>query len=294
MSFCGILPVDKPAGWTSHDVVAVARRLTRTGRAGHAGTLDPGATGVLPVFLGPATRLVEYLQAQPKEYTATVTLGASTTTYDAQGEVVERRPVNVSDATRVQDALPQFVGTIQQQPPAYSALKVEGGRAYDLARKGVLAELPARAVEVHALDLLEFRPGASEIDLRVSCGSGTYIRSLAHDLARALGTVGHLSALRRTRVGPFQSEACHTIDVLRQAAEEGSLPALVVGPDEAMLSHRAVILASDRGGDFGNGIRLACPGCPESVVRVYQVSGEFLGAATISQGVLRPRKVLAR
>ncbi|MFI5258034.1 MAG: tRNA pseudouridine(55) synthase TruB [Candidatus Limnocylindrales bacterium] len=225
----GILVVAKEPGFTSHDVVALIRRLTGTRRAGHGGTLDPFASGVLPVFLGMATRLVEYHMADDKAYRATICFGASSETDDRDGELVPGAgPAPTRQA--VEAALAAFRGRIQQRPPAYSALKVGGRRAYDLAREGTPVELAPRAVTISRLDLLEWdgsdrdRPTAV---LEVECGAGTYIRSLARDLGERLGCGAYLGALVRVSSGPFRTAAAHSIDDVRRAAAEG--PAALAG-----------------------------------------------------------------
>lgn len=200
----GFLVVDKPSGPTSHDMVAAVRRATGIRRVGHAGTLDPMATGVVVVALGRATRLLRFVQDQPKEYTATARFGVATDTLDADGTVVSEQSMEALTAAAVATALPAFTGTILQVPPMVSALKHQGRRLYRLAREGVEVERPAREVEVLELELTRFHPGVHpEVSVRVVCGSGTYVRSLLDDVAASLGGRAHLIALRRTRSGPF-------------------------------------------------------------------------------------------
>jgi tRNA pseudouridine55 synthase len=201
----GVLVVDKPVGLTSHDVVQIIRRGTNIRRAGHTGTLDPRASGVLVILIGPAVRLSEYVSASDKRYQATIRLGVSTDTYDAEGEYIEpiRPTVSVKDITeeQFQDALLQFVGEIKQVPPPYSAVKVQGRKAYEIARSGEEVELEPRTINVYNLDLLEWSPPEAVVD--VFCSSGTYVRSLANDLGKALGCGAHLVGLRRTKNGRF-------------------------------------------------------------------------------------------
>jgi tRNA pseudouridine55 synthase len=201
----GVLVVDKPVGLTSHDVVQIIRRGTSIRRAGHTGTLDPRASGVLVILVGPAVRLSEYVSASDKRYQATIRLGVSTDTYDAEGEYIEpiRPTVSVKDITedQFQDALRQFVGEIKQVPPPYSAVKVQGRKAYEIARNGEEVELEPRTINVYSLDLLEWSPPEAVVD--VFCSSGTYVRSLANDLGKALGCGAHLVGLRRTKSGRF-------------------------------------------------------------------------------------------
>ncbi len=200
----GLLVIDKPEGITSHDVVQQIRRLSRIRRVGHAGTLDPLATGVLLVCLGRATRLIEYLVGQPKTYVGVVRLGQKTDTYDAEGEVTQVRPVAVGEE-EIAAALHNFRGRIQQVPPLYSALKKEGQPLYKLARQGQIIDVPARPVTIYELEILAWN--LPDVTLRVVCSAGTYIRSLAHDVGEQLGCGGHLVALRRTAVGMMTIDA---------------------------------------------------------------------------------------
>ena len=207
----GILNIDKPEGMTSHDVVNRVRRACGLRRVGHAGTLDPLATGVLVVCVGRATRLAEYVVGQPKEYVAVVRLGQTTDTYDADGTILEERPVSADSAT-IQTALQQFTGPIEQIPPMYSAIKRDGKPLYKLARQGIEVERKARAITIYNLTLEDRTE--NDITLRVACSTGTYIRSLAHDLGEVLGCGGHIVALRRTRVGSFSAENAVPLDQL--------------------------------------------------------------------------------
>jgi tRNA pseudouridine55 synthase len=208
----GLVVVDKPAGMTSHDVVARVRRLAGTRKVGHAGTLDPMATGVLVVGIGRATRLLGHLLLTDKAYDATVRLGVTTTTDDAEGEVVRSRPLDGVSEEAVRRALAGMVGEVDQVPSAYSAVKVGGRRAYALARAGQQVELAPRRVRIDALDVR--RVAVPEVDLAVRCSSGTYVRAIARDLGAALGVGGHLTALRRTAVGPFTLADAHTLEQL--------------------------------------------------------------------------------
>ncbi len=207
----GILIVNKPTGLTSHDVVARVRRSTRTRQVGHAGTLDPLATGVLVVCLGVATRISEYLLGHAKRYRAKIRLGLETNTYDASGDIIARREVNV-DRTGVEAALTQFTGEIPQVPPMYSAIKREGQKLYELARQGIEVERAARSVIIHSIQLLDFQLPDMTID--VSCSAGTYLRSIAHDLGSALGTGAHLIELTRTASGPFTLDQAIDLETL--------------------------------------------------------------------------------
>lgn len=209
----GILLVDKPQGITSHGVVAKTRKAAGTRKVGHAGTLDPMATGLLVLGLNSSTRLLTYVVGLDKEYFATIRLGQSTTTDDAEGGVVTT--ADASGITGLDDELERLRGEISQVPSSVSAIKVDGKRAYALVRQGETVDLKSRTVTIAALEVLDYRPGiVAELDVRVECSSGTYIRAIARDLGTALGVGGHLTALRRTRIGPFSIDAASTLEHL--------------------------------------------------------------------------------
>lgn len=209
----GFFNINKPAGPTSHDVVArIRRRLTRQTKVGHAGTLDPFADGVLVVCVGPATRLADYVQAEPKRYLAEVTLGATSTTGDSEGEITEAPAAAAPPPDAVRNAANELTGTIRQVPPSHSAVHVEGRRAYKLARQGKRVDLPARQVTIHAIDVLEYEYPRLVLD--VACGSGTYIRALARDMGAGLGVGAYCSKLTRTAVGKFELPAAVAPDDL--------------------------------------------------------------------------------
>jgi tRNA pseudouridine55 synthase len=223
----GLTIVDKPAGWTSHDVVARMRRLAHTRRVGHAGTLDPMATGVLVLGVNRATRLLHHLVLTDKAYTATIRLGQATVTDDAEGELTETHPAGHLDEPAIRAAMTRWTGTIAQVPSSVSAIKINGERAYTRARAGEPVELAAREVTVARFDLLALRrptPDLVDVDVVVECSSGTYVRALARDVGTGLAVGGHLTALRRTRVGPFGLEQAATMDELAERADPIGLP----------------------------------------------------------------------
>ncbi|MFI7605438.1 tRNA pseudouridine(55) synthase TruB [Micromonospora sp. NPDC049366] len=223
MSADGLIVVDKPSGMTSHDVVARIRRLARTRRVGHGGTLDPMATGVLVIGVGRATRLLTYVIGAGKSYTATIRLGQATVTDDAEGDVIATTPAGLVTDAAIRDALAALTGEIDQVPSAVSAIKINGQRAYKRVREGESVELPARRVTVSRLELLAVRrdePDVVDVDVDVTCSSGTYIRAIARDAGLALGVGGHLTALRRTAVGGFTLAEAATLDELEQRAPE--------------------------------------------------------------------------
>ncbi|OGG49272.1 MAG: tRNA pseudouridine(55) synthase TruB [Candidatus Handelsmanbacteria bacterium RIFCSPLOWO2_12_FULL_64_10] len=297
----GILPVDKPQGWTSHDVVARLRRLTGVRRIGHAGTLDPMATGVLLLCLGRATRVVSFLTDAEKEYRFRVRLGVSTDTYDAEGQVVARSDVIPTDLDAVRRTVAQFEGEIDQVPPMFSALKVGGRKLYDLARRGEVVERTARRVHIRQIEVEGLR--GADLDLRVVCSKGTYVRSLADDLGRVLGCGGHVTALRRTRVGEVRVEACETPEAIEGACQEGGLPSLLLPMERALLRLPAFSL------DWGGLVRF-CSGANVRVegiapleegqridhpmqVRVVGRDGHLYGIGVwVGAGVVRAKAVL--
>jgi len=232
----GMLVIDKPAGMTSHDVVARLRRATGERRIGHAGTLDPLATGVLLVLIGSATRLERYLSGHDKSYRATVAFGAETDTLDADGRIVATHPVpaSVLDEREAQRILDGFVGPQSQIPPAYSAIKRDGVPAYRLARAGTDVEMAPREIVVRAATLEKLDVGSPSWEVHFSVSKGTYVRSLARDIGTAAGTGAHLSALRRTSVGSVSVEEAHALDDAFEAGEAGALPGMFSDPVPAL------------------------------------------------------------
>lgn len=268
----GLLIVDKPIGLTSHDVVQQIRRLSHIRRVGHAGTLDPLATGVLVVCLGRATRLIEYVMGQPKMYLGTVRLGQTTDSYDAEGEINQTWPVTVTQE-EIAAALPSFRGRIAQVPPRYSAIKKGGQPVYKLARQGIVVDLPARPVTIYELELVEWQP--PDLTLRIVCSAGTYIRSLAHDLGEQLGCGGHLVALRRTAVGVMTVDAAAKLSALNP---DNWLAALLA-PEAAVAHLPRLDLTPVQADMLTQGQRpLREPGQPSALLlRGYDERSGFLG-----------------
>jgi tRNA pseudouridine55 synthase len=294
----GLLIVAKPAGLTSHDVVGRVRRLAGTRRVGHAGTLDPMATGVLVVGIEKATRLLGHLALTQKQYAATIRLGERTDTDDADGEVVARHPADgVTDAD-LRQAAAALTGEIQQVPPGISAIKVGGQRAYRLTREGAPPDLPARTVTVMELDITAIRRSAGpaggllDVDAEVTCSSGTYIRAIARDLGAALGTGGHLTALRRTRVGPYRIEDATPLDELAELAGTGALPVIPLAA-AAAAAFDARQLTADEARLIGHGGRLPALGAGPAPVAAFGPDGALIALLTESDGQARSLAVFA-
>ena len=272
----GILNVNKPAGWTSRDVVNRVQRLVRPAKAGHAGTLDPLATGVLVVCVGPATRLISYVQQMPKTYEATFLLGRTSPSEDVETEITELADAPQPSLAEIEACLPQFLGTIQQRPPAYSALKIKGQRAYKLAREGKTVELKSRPVEIYELAIEGY--AYPELRLTMRCGSGTYVRSLGRDLAESLGTGAVMSALERTAIGDFRVGDGVDIEPL-----DGALLETHLGPPLAAVAHLPRLVLSDsQWGELRHGRLLAVeetsvvPKSPDEIFVAVNSAGELL------------------
>ena len=291
----GLLIVDKPPAWTSHDVVARIRKLAGTKRVGHAGTLDPMATGVLILGVEQATRLLGHLALTEKEYTGTIRLGQTTDSDDADGTVLTRVPAdNVTDA-ELQRAIESLTGQIQQVPPGVSAIKVAGQRSYRLARAGAAPELAARSVtvSVFAVDAIR-RPGdVVDVDVRVTCSSGTYIRALARDVGAALGVGGHLTALRRTRVGPYLVSQARTIEQIAQDRDQAQQLELIPLAGAAAAAFPRRELTADEARLVGHGGRLAAVGTGADPVAAYGPDGSLVALLTEEDGRARSLAVFA-
>jgi tRNA pseudouridine55 synthase len=309
----GFLIIDKPRGATSFSMVALVRRLSGVRRVGHAGTLDPLATGVLPVAIGPATRLIEYMEDAPKAYAAGVRFGVSTDTYDADGQVTATGDAAAVTADALAAACAAFVGDIEQTPPIYSALKLGGKPLYRYAREGKSVEVRPRTVRIDAIEVRSLQrspagtgdeardeahagaPATKDAVLEVRCRSGTYVRSLAHDLGQRLGCGAHLVSLRRTASGGFGIEEAHAPDAITAAAASGQLDELLLAADRAVERRPAAILertsARDvlAGRDLVLDVQTSSPRC-----RVYAASGDFLAVLlNLGGGRWHPEKVLA-
>jgi tRNA pseudouridine55 synthase len=292
----GWLVLDKPVGMTSTHAVSVAKRVFQAKRAGHAGTLDPLASGLLPIALGEATKTVPFVMDGRKVYRFTVRWGEERDTDDAEGRVAEtsaERPT----AEAIRTLLPRFTGLIEQVPPRFSAVKIEGERAYDLARDGEVVELAPRTIEIHSLELVE-TPDADHTVLAAECGKGTYVRALARDLGRLLGCFGHVAALRRTAVGPFAEDVAVSLEALQRSGQiegEAPPPPPPLLPVEAGLTALpALRVSSADAGRLARGHAVLLRGRDAPIMEGWvsvSAQGSLIALAEIEKGELRPRRI---
>ena len=287
----GVLVVDKPIGLTSHDVVQIIRRGTGIRRAGHTGTLDPRASGVLVILIGPAVRLSEFVSASDKRYQATVRLGSSTDTYDAEGTVTSSASAEDITEEQFDTILQQFVGEIEQIPPPYSAVKVKGRRSYEMAREGEEVELAPRIINVYSLEVLEWAPPEAVID--VYCSSGTYVRSLAHDLGQALGTGAYLVGLRRTKSGRFTLRDAVPLRRLQEAFNAGDWYRYLIPAAEALADWPMVELDADQVELVRHGHRVASEPDEKGWARGVSQQGDLVALLEVDEETheWQPRKV---
>ncbi len=290
----GLVLLDKPVGWTSNAALQAVKRLYRAKKAGHTGSLDPLASGLLPLCLGEATKLSGLLLNADKSYRFTCRLGVITATGDAEGEVLATRPVGPLSREQIEAALRRFTGPIQQIPPMYSAVKRDGQPLYKLARQGIEVERAPREVTVHELRLL--RQDAEELECELRCSKGTYVRTLAADLGEALGCGAHVSALRRTAVEPYDAARMVTLDALRERAERGlaALDEWLLPPDSAVANWPAVSVSGDSAFYLRQGQPVLVPRAPsQGWLRLYQEGRQFLGIGEIlDDGRVAPRRLL--
>ena len=281
MAANGIIIIDKPQGWTSMDVCAKLRGMYQEKRVGHAGTLDPMATGVLPVFIGRSTRAVEFASEGEKEYVAGLKLGLITNTQDTSGEILETRPVSVTPE-QLEAVLQKFRGDIEQIPPMYSAIKINGKKLYELARKGKEVERKPRPVTIHALTV-EGQTGPDEYTIRVRCSKGTYVRTLCHDIGQALGCGGTMSSLRRTMAAGFDLSQCVKLEDVQDSPDRESL---LLSVDAYFSAHPALTVEPAIEKKIRNGMTVVLPRLVPGTYRVYGQDGSFLSLSRAEQGKL--------
>ena len=301
----GIININKPEGWTSQDVCSKLRHVLKIKKIGHTGTLDPMATGVLPVCMGKATRIIEYYDADMKSYHAAMKLGVETDTLDITGEVLETHDHSNVSETAVREAFKAYTGHVGQVPPKYSALKVDGRRAYDLAREGKDFELKKRYVDIsrNEISFLDLEHGI--VEFNVTCSKGTYIRTICDDIGRALGCGAAMTSLTRTASGFFRIEDSHTIEEVIKAAEENKADELVIPADMTLTKLGMIVLNNNRVTAFMNGnsswagnFRIMQESGFKNTYRVYAQTADrrgysdFLGTATLENGSLVPAKVI--
>ena len=282
----GILAVDKPLGWTSHDVVARVRRVAGQKQVGHAGTLDPLATGVLLLLLGKATKLSPYLMYSQKEYCAEVVLGATTDTDDGEGALAEQADPSGATREKIDEVISRFLGTIQQVPPRYSAVRRGGKKLYVLARRGEVVEPEPREVVVYGIVLERWE--CPRLRLHVRCGAGTYIRSLARDIGAALAVGGYLHALRRTQSGTFTIAECARLDSI---TDQDALTRALLPPDRAVISMPAAVLPEDQARAICMGQAVPLPRPVHGSMRVYDPAGRLIALAEGVEEQIRPFRV---
>lgn len=296
----GILPVMKPAGWTSHDVVAKVRGILRLKRIGHAGTLDPAVTGVLPLALDRSTRFIEYLQEMPKEYVAEMTIGYATDTEDASGQVIARAEDVRLELEEIGRTLARFVGEIEQVPPMYSAVKVDGKRLYELARQGHEVERKARKVVIHLLELeqAELMHRYPKLRLRVLCSKGTYIRTLCKDIGEALGYPAVMSGLVRTMSCGIRLDQCLSLERIAELHAQGQLADRLIPADEALTYLPAVHVDEQTALRLLQGQRVklvtqtsAAGYGPQRLVRIYGPGERFIGICQVQGRLILPHKM---
>ncbi len=282
----GIINIYKELGYTSHDVVAKARGILKMKRIGHTGTLDPQAEGVLPICVGMATKASELLTSEDKTYVATVALGVTTTTEDATGDILEEKPVNVTQE-QIKQAVALFVGPIMQTPPMYSALKVNGKKLYELAREGITVERKSRAITIYESNILEYL-SPTEFVLEVKCSKGSYIRTLCKDIGEALGTGAHMKALQRTKVGNFDLTTSITLSQLQELRDEDNLSSCIIASDQLYLELPALYVKESGNKFLYNGnelskdlITIEIDEAIHQRVRIYDFENTFIGIYTI-------------
>lgn len=281
----GIFNINKPSGMTSFGVVHRLRGILKIKKIGHAGTLDPDATGVLPVCIGKATKVIEFLMEKDKAYHVVLRLGVETDTQDASGNILARRPVACSDE-EIEQAIRSFIGDIMQVPPMYSAIRVDGRRLYEMARQGVEVERKPRPITIKAIENLEIirTDGDVRAAFDVSCSKGTYIRTLCADIGARLGCGGHMESLVRIRSGPFCLEDSVTLEEVKAHAENGSLAEVILGMDWALTQFPRLDVNENQAARLRNGMTVPCPDLPGKdgdLIRIYHENGNLLAVGTI-------------
>lgn len=284
----GIIIIDKPLGRTSHDMIYEMRKLTGIKKIGHTGTLDPEATGVLPVCIGSATRVADMLTLSDKRYRAELILGMTTDTQDADGEVITECKVECSE-DEIRSAIMSFVGEIEQIPPMYSAIKQNGKKLYDLARKGIEVERKPRRVTINSIDILKI--DGERVTIDVSCSKGTYIRTLCYDIGIKLHVGAYMNTLRRTKTGPFTENDSHTLSEIKSQKASGKLEEFIIPVDRMFEHYPKIQLNSKQVKSVINGVRMTYNGADGQLYRIYDKNGKFLCISKMTDGKLKLEKV---
>lgn len=285
----GIVLINKPAGFTSFDVIAKLRGILKTKRLGHAGTLDPMAVGVLPVFVGRATLACDLLPNHDKKYIASFRLGVTTTTQDSTGEIINECESHVTKA-QIENALEKFSGEIEQTPPMYSAIKVNGKRLYDLAREGIEVEVKSRKIVVYEIKLLEFDEKMQSGRLQVFCSKGTYIRTICHDLGKVLGVGGIMTDLCRTNAAGFELKECFSLDEVQTLCDKNDIDKIIIPIERVFESYPKITLNEKQTLLFLNGVKLSLP-FEEGILRVFSFDNHFLGLGFFENDLLKIKKL---
>lgn len=285
----GIVLINKPAGFTSFDVIAKLRGILKTKRLGHAGTLDPMAVGVLPVFVGRATLACDLLPNHDKKYIASFRLGVTTATQDSTGEITNECESHVTKA-QVENALERFSGEIEQTPPMYSAIKVQGKRLYDLAREGIKVEVKSRKIVIYEIKLLEFDEKTQSGKIQVFCSKGTYIRTICHDLGKVLGVGGIMTDLCRTTAAGFELKECLSLDEIQSLCDKGEIDNVIIPIERVFESYPKITLTEKQTSLFLNGVKLSLP-FEEGILRVYSFDNVFLGLGFFENDLLKIKKL---
>lgn len=281
----GIIVINKPKGRTSHDMVYFARRLTGVKKIGHTGTLDPDATGVLPVCVGSATKAADMLALSDKRYIAELVLGKTTDTQDASGEVLTECAVDVSEEEIIR-AVKSFEGVIEQIPPMYSAIKQNGKKLYELARAGIEVERKKREITIYEINIEEINIENNSVKIDVSCSKGTYIRTLCHDIGQKLGTGAYMNALERTKTGPFELSESYTVEELTKMKEAGTLEEAFIPTDALFSDYPRIVLNEKQTRSITNGIRMSYKGAEGQSYRLYDENKKFLCVSKCVEGRL--------
>ena len=283
----GIIVIDKPQGKSSHDMVSLMRRLTKIRRIGHTGTLDPMATGVLPLCIGIATKAADMLTLSDKAYRAEFILGKTTDTLDAEGEILSEYEVNVSEED-VRSAINSFIGEIEQVPPMYSAIKQNGKKLYELAREGIEVERKVRHIKINSIDIIEIDMSENRAVIEVSCSKGTYIRTLCDDIGKRLGCGAYMTALRRIKTGCFTIDDAYTVEEIEKLSQSGELEGKLQSVDGLFMEYGKIALNEKQTKSVKNGVRMSWRGKAEGeMLRVYDNEGKFICISQIEDGRLK-------